>query len=67
MHTLKYVYVFQVKEWLQRKHAGGRAVIGISEHKTATQQVVTFALTLEEEAVSPLADVFPTDVLTLSK
>ncbi|XP_067091775.1 uncharacterized protein [Osmerus mordax] len=37
-----------VKEWKSRKHVGGRAVIGICHHRT--QQIVTLALTLEEEA-----------------
>lgn len=66
MH-LKFVYVLQLKEWEQRKHVNGRAVVGICHHKTSTQQVVAIALTQEEEAVSHLADVFPIDVLTLRK
>ncbi|XP_062319038.1 uncharacterized protein LOC134021929 [Osmerus eperlanus] len=37
-----------VKEWKSRKHVGGRAVICIRHHRTL--QIVTLALTLEEEA-----------------
>ena len=47
--------VFQVKEWKSRKHVGGRAVICIYRHRSKTEQIVTLALSLEEEAVSSLA------------
>lgn len=45
------IIVFQVTEWLNRKAIDGRAVIAVSAHKTSTQQVASFALTQEEEAV----------------
>ena len=47
--------MFQVKEWKSRKHVGGRAVICIWHHRSKTQQAVTLALSLEEEAVCSLA------------
>ncbi|XP_028297524.1 uncharacterized protein LOC114459484, partial [Gouania willdenowi] len=40
----------KVKEWVLRvTDTRGNAVIGVKEHKTAAQQVATFALTQEEE------------------
>lgn len=47
-----------VSEWVNRKHVNGRVVFGISQHKTATMQIATLALTQEEEAVSSLAAKF---------
>ncbi|XP_022535113.2 uncharacterized protein LOC111194629 [Astyanax mexicanus] len=37
-------------EWVNRKHVDGHCVIGISKHKTATQQIASFTLNQEEEA-----------------
>ena len=43
----------QVQEWVARRQdEQGYAVVGVKEHKTAAQQVATFALTQEEELVS---------------
>lgn len=43
----------QAREWVVRKtDALGNAVIRVKEHKTAGEQVVTFALSQEEELVS---------------
>ncbi|XP_036376492.1 uncharacterized protein LOC118772334 [Megalops cyprinoides] len=39
-----------VAEWVNRKEVGGRVVIGISQHRTATMQIASLALTQEEEA-----------------
>lgn len=57
-NTLSFFVVFQVSEWVNRKHVNGRVVFGISQHKTATMQIATLALTQEEEAVSSLAAKF---------
>ncbi|XP_070409748.1 uncharacterized protein [Nothobranchius furzeri] len=42
---------FSVSEWINRKTVQGRVCIGISQHKTATMQIASFALTMEEAAM----------------
>lgn len=42
-----------MKEWSVRKTVeSGHAIVGVKEHKTAAQQVATFALSQEEEMVN---------------
>ncbi|XP_078144165.1 uncharacterized protein LOC144542287 [Centroberyx gerrardi] len=40
-----------VSEWLDQKRVDGRVCVGVSQHKTATMQIATFALTEEEAAM----------------
>lgn len=42
--------------WLKKKEFDGRFLIDVSNHKTANMEIVTFALSMEEDAVSFLTD-----------
>lgn len=48
--------VSQVTEWLNKNHVNGRVCVGVSQHKTSTMQIATFALTTEESAVSSITE-----------
>ena len=53
VQTVSFI-VFQATEWLNRKTVDGKVCIVVSQHKTATMQIATFALNMEEAAVSSL-------------
>lgn len=42
----------QTSEWFNKRLHHGRVCVGVREHKTATMQIATFALTKEEASVS---------------